>query len=59
MFDVATSAAPQATTYTKTDVEDLLELRAPMFTLLPPLQKLTNIPSGTFSIGVDTMLLHT
>ena len=58
IFDVAITAAPQATTYTKTEVEYLLELREPICTLIPPLQKLTNMPSGTFSIGVDTMLLN-
>ena len=56
IYDVVTNAAPQTTTYTKTEVEALLDEKEPIFAVLEPLQKLINLPSGTFSIGFDTML---
>ena len=58
IIDAISSKAPQATTYTRTEVDDLLDEKEPSFTGLEPLQKLINLPSGTFSIGFDTMLLN-
>ena len=58
IIDAISSKAPQATTFTRTEVNDVLDSKEPAFTLIPPLQELTNMPSGTFSIGFDTMLLN-
>jgi hypothetical protein len=54
IFNEATTAAPQTTTYTKTEVDELLNSKEPIFTAIEPLQKVINFPDGTFSIALDS-----